>query len=175
MLPVPHPFRHGPPRRACIYVSSCAAQSLKAIDHGLGVYFVRAYDLLEDPQRAQSEHRDRRLRVYVAPRVLVIDEFGVWAPAIGGGHRAVHPYRRALREGPHHPSPRTKPSPMGEVLGDPFIATAIQGPTAASQPRAEHPWRELPTEEKKRAWLLTPFPLARGYQEQNGQARVGQC
>src|SRR5207249_11307793 len=46
---------------------------------GHGVYFVRAHDLLEDLRRAHAEHRlDRRLRVYPAPKVLVIDEFGVW-------------------------------------------------------------------------------------------------
>lgn len=55
------------------------ALGLKAIEHGYGVYFVRAHQLLEDLCRAQTEHRlDRRMRVYLAPRVLIIDEFGVW-------------------------------------------------------------------------------------------------
>ena len=32
---------------------------------------------MEDLRRAQEEHRlDRRMRVYLAPRVLIIDEFG---------------------------------------------------------------------------------------------------
>ena len=40
---------------------------------------MRAHDSLEDLRRAQAEHRlDRRLRVYLAPEVLIIDEFGVW-------------------------------------------------------------------------------------------------
>jgi DNA replication protein DnaC len=52
---------------------------LQAIAAGHGVYFVRAHELLEDLRRAQAEHRlDRRLRVYLAPKVLIIDEFGVW-------------------------------------------------------------------------------------------------
>jgi DNA replication protein DnaC len=47
------------------------ALALCAIAHGHGVYFVRAHDLLEDLRRAQTEHRlDRRLRVYLAPKVL---------------------------------------------------------------------------------------------------------
>jgi DNA replication protein DnaC len=32
-----------------------------------------------DLRRAQSEHRlERWLRIYLAPRLLIIDEFGVW-------------------------------------------------------------------------------------------------
>ena len=55
------------------------ALGLKAIERGYGVYFVRAHQLLEDLRCAQAEHRlDRRMRVYLAPKVLIIDEFGVW-------------------------------------------------------------------------------------------------
>ena len=55
------------------------ALALKAIEHGQGSYFVRAYDLMEDLRRARIEHNlDRRLRVYLSPKVLVVDEFGIW-------------------------------------------------------------------------------------------------
>jgi DNA replication protein DnaC len=50
------------------------ARALKAIEQGHG-----AYDLMEDLRRAQAEHRlDRLLRVYLAPKVLIIDEFSIW-------------------------------------------------------------------------------------------------
>ena len=55
------------------------ALALKAIEHGQGSYFVRAYDLMEDLRRARIEHNlDRRLRVYLSSKVLVVDEFGIW-------------------------------------------------------------------------------------------------
>ena len=55
------------------------ALGLRAIEQGSGVYFVRAHELLEDLRRAQAEHRlERRLRIYLAPKLLIIDEFGVW-------------------------------------------------------------------------------------------------
>ena len=55
------------------------ALALKAIENGYGAYFVRAYDLMEDPRKARAEHNlDRRMRVYLAPKVLVVDEFGIW-------------------------------------------------------------------------------------------------
>jgi DNA replication protein DnaC len=40
---------------------------------------VRAHELLEDLRRGQAERRlERRLRIYVAAKLLIIDEFGVW-------------------------------------------------------------------------------------------------
>ena len=36
-------------------------------------------DLVEDLWRAMADHRlDRRLRVHLAPKLLIIDAFGVW-------------------------------------------------------------------------------------------------
>ena len=53
--------------------------ALKAIESGQGAYFVRAYDLMEDLRKARAEHNpDRRMRVYLASKVLVVDEFGIW-------------------------------------------------------------------------------------------------
>ena len=53
--------------------------ALKAIESGHGAYFVRAYDLMEDLRRARIEHNlDRRMKVYLAPKVLIVDEFGIW-------------------------------------------------------------------------------------------------
>ena len=55
------------------------ALAKKAIENGYGAYFVRAYDLVEDLRKARAEHNlDRRLRVYLSPKVLVVDEFGIW-------------------------------------------------------------------------------------------------
>jgi DNA replication protein DnaC len=48
-----------------------------AIRAGLGAYFITAHDLATDLGRAYREGRlDRRMRIYLAPKVLVIDEVG---------------------------------------------------------------------------------------------------
>jgi DNA replication protein DnaC len=48
-----------------------------AIQSGFGSYFITAHDLVTDLGRATREGRlDRRMRVYLAPKVLVIDEMG---------------------------------------------------------------------------------------------------
>ena len=55
------------------------ALALKAIEKGQGAYFVRAYDLMEDLRKARAENNlDRRMRIYLAPKVLIVDEFGIW-------------------------------------------------------------------------------------------------
>jgi len=104
----------------------CVALALKAIDAGQGVYFVRAHELLEDLRRAQSEHRlDRRMRVYLAPKVLIIDEFGVW-PYDRVAATALFALISARYErGSVILTSNKSFAEWGDVLGDTVIATAI--------------------------------------------------
>lgn len=103
------------------------ALGMKAIEAGFAVYFVRAHHLLEDLRQAQAEHRlDRRMRVYLSPKVLIIDEFGVYpydrtaATALFAlvsaryekGASIILTSNKAFAE-------------WGEVLGDAVVATAI--------------------------------------------------
>lgn len=99
---------------------------LRAIEQGNGVYFVRAHNLLEDLSRAQMEHRlERRLRVYLAPKVLVIDEFGVW-PCDRIAATALFTLVSARYErGSIILTSNKGFAEWGEVLGDSVVATAI--------------------------------------------------
>ena len=82
------------------------ALALRAIGNGFGAHFVRAHDPMEDLRKARNEHNlnrrmlnrrmlnrrmlDRRMKMYLAPRVLVVDEFGIWPLRPGVGHRLLH-------------------------------------------------------------------------------------
>ena len=65
----------GPPGVGKTHLSVALAEA--AIQSGFGAYFMTAHDLVSDLGRAYREGRlDRRMRVYLAPRVLIIDEMG---------------------------------------------------------------------------------------------------
>jgi DNA replication protein DnaC len=102
------------------------ALGLRAIEHGFGVYFVRAQDLFEDLRRAQAEHRlDRRLRVYLAPKLLIIDEFGVWPYDRLAATAFFSLVSARYERGSILLTSNKGFGEWGEVLGDPVIATAI--------------------------------------------------
>ncbi len=102
------------------------ALAIKAIEQGYGAYFIRAYDLMEDLRRAQEEHRlDRRMRVYLAPKVLIIDEFGIW-PYDRTASTAFFTLVSARYERGSIVLTSNKGfGEWGELLGDTVIATAI--------------------------------------------------
>ena len=102
------------------------ALALKSIENGYGAYFVRAYDLMEDLRKARAEHRlDRRMRVYLAPKVLIVDEFGIW-PYDRESATAFFSLVSARYERGNIILTSNKGFPdWGELLGDTVIATAI--------------------------------------------------
>ena len=58
-----------------------------------------AYDLMEDLRKARAEHRlDRRMRIYLAPKVLIVDEFGIWPNDSMDSERLLHD--RGSKHGP---------------------------------------------------------------------------
>ncbi len=102
------------------------ALGIKAIEQGYGVYFVRAHELLEDLRLAQAEHRlDRRMRVYLAPKVLIIDEFGVWPYDRMAATALFSLISARYERGSVILTSNKGFAEWGEVLGDTVLATAI--------------------------------------------------
>lgn len=79
-----------------------------------------------DLRVAQAEHRlDRRMRVYLAPKLLVIDEFGVW-PYDRTASMALFALISARHERAGVIFTANKGfSDWGDVLGDTVTATAF--------------------------------------------------
>lgn len=90
------------------------------------MYCVRAHDLVEDLRRAQAEHRlDRRMRVYLAPKVLIIDEFGVWSYDRIGATALFTLISARYERGSIILTSNKSFAEWGEVLGDTVIAAAL--------------------------------------------------
>ena len=87
---------------------------------------MRAYDLMEDLRKPRTEHRlDRRMRVYLAPKVLVVDEFGIWPYDRESATAFFSLVSARYERGSIILTSNKGFAEWGELLGDTVIATAI--------------------------------------------------
>ena len=100
--------------------------ALRSIENGYGAYFVKAYDLMEDLTKAGAEHRlDRRMRVYLSPKVLIVDEFGIWPYDRESATAFFSLVSARYERGSIILTPNKGFADWGELLGDTVIATAV--------------------------------------------------
>ena len=112
----------GPPSVAKTHLAVVLAK--KAIGHG--TYFVRAYDLMEDLRKARAEHNlDRRMRIYLAPKVLVVDEFDIWPYDRDAATAFFTLVSARYERGSIILTSNKGFGEWGELLGDTVIASAI--------------------------------------------------
>jgi DNA replication protein DnaC len=114
----------GPPGVGKTHLSVALAEA--AIQAGFGAYFITAHDLVTDLGRAMRENRlDRRMRVYLAPKLLVIDEMG-YLPLDETGATIFFQLVSARYERSSIIVTSNKSySEWGSIFGDSIIATAI--------------------------------------------------
>src|SRR5207237_9217037 len=113
-----------PPGVAKTHLSVSLAEA--AIQAGFGAYSITAHDLVTDLGRAYREGRlDRRMRVYLAPRVLIIDEMG-YLPLDDLGATIFFQLVSARYErGSIILTSNKSYGDWGSIFGDAIIATAI--------------------------------------------------
>ncbi len=114
----------GPPGVGKTHLSVAFAEA--AIQAGFGAYFITAHDMVTDLGRAYREGRlDRRMRVYLAPKILVIDEMG-YLPLDDLGATIFFQLVSARYErGSIILTSNKSYGDWGSIFGDPIIATAI--------------------------------------------------
>jgi DNA replication protein DnaC len=97
-----------------------------AIQAGQAAYFMTAHDLVADLGRAYREGRlDRRLRIYLAPKVLIIDEMGYLPLDELGATIFFQLVSARYERGSIILTSNKSYGEWGSIFGDPIIATAI--------------------------------------------------
>ncbi len=114
----------GPPGVGKTHLSVALAEA--AIQAGFGAYFITAHHLVTDLARATRENRlDRRLRVYLAPKLLVIDEMGYLPLDEMGATIFFQLVSARYERGSIIVTSNKSYSEWGGIFGDSIIATAI--------------------------------------------------
>ena len=114
----------GPPGVGKTHLAVALAK--KAIESGHGAYFARAYDLMEDLRKARAENNlQRRLRIYLAPKALVVDEFGFWPYDREAATAFFTLVSARYEKGSIILTTNKGFGEWGELLGDTVIASAV--------------------------------------------------
>ncbi|MFV9510099.1 IS21-like element helper ATPase IstB [Tepidibacillus sp. LV47] len=99
---------------------------MEAIARGYKTYFITAHDLVTQLRRAaQEEKLEKKLRVFVKPTVLIIDEMGYLKLDPNSAHFLFQVIARRYEHAPIILTSNKSFGEWGEIVGDSVLATAM--------------------------------------------------
>jgi len=102
------------------------ALAMEAIGQGLPVYFVSLAQLVGDLRKAYEENRlDKRMRVYLRPRLLIVDEVGYLPLDPLAANLFFQLVSARYEKGSMILTSNKSIGEWGELMGDPVLATAV--------------------------------------------------
>src|ERR1700758_513200 len=145
----------GPPGVGKTHLSIALAEA--AIRSGLGAYFITAHDLAGDLGRVYREGRlDRRMRVYLAPKLLVIGEVGYWSLDELGTTIFFQLVSARYERSSIILTSNKSYGEWGSIFGDSIIATAILDRLLHHSPTINIRGESYRLKERRKAGLVPP-------------------
>jgi DNA replication protein DnaC len=147
--------------------------AIEAIRGGFGAYFVTAYDLVTDLGKAAREGKlERRLRVYLHPKVLVIDEVGYLPLDEVGATLLFQLISARYERGSILLTSNKSYGEWGQIFGEHTLAAAILDRLLHHSTTINIRGDSYRLKERRKAGLLsTPEPVGRApSSERGGQA-----
>jgi DNA replication protein DnaC len=127
-----------------------------SIRAGQAAYFMTAHDLVDDLGRAYREGRlDRRMKVYLAPKVLIIDDMGYLPLDDLGATFFLQLVSARYERGSIIVTSTKSYGDWGGIFGDPVIATAILDRLLNHSTTINIRGESYRLKDRKRAGLLT--------------------
>lgn len=99
---------------------------MEAIARGYKTYFITAHDLVTQLRKADQEGKlEKKLRVFVKPTVLIIDEMGYLKLDPNSAHYLFQVIARRYEHAPIILTSNKSFGEWGEIVGDSVLATAM--------------------------------------------------
>ena len=145
----------GPPGVGKTHLS--IALVMEALEAGYSAYFVTAHDLVADLGRAaQQNQMDARMRVYLSPKLLVIDEMGYLPLDAVGATLFFQLISARYERGSVILTSNKSYGEWDSVLGDAVMATAVLDRLLHHSTTINIRGESYRLKERRKAGLLTP-------------------